>query len=59
MAGDKKKGFRTVEAADMEEYKKKIREHRLKIVRAAALIAAVLLLVLAGIGLYLEFRQYE
>lgn len=59
MAGDKKKGFRTVEAADMEEYKKKIREHRQKIVRAVALITAVLLLVLAGIGLYLAFRQYE
>ncbi len=59
MAGDKKKGFRTVEAADMEEYKKKIREHRIRIVKVIGLFAAVLLLTAAGIGLYMAFRQYE
>lgn len=59
MAGDKKKGFRTVEAADMEEYRKKLRTHRLKMLKAAALAVVVLLLIAVGIGLYLTFREYE
>ena len=43
MADKNKKGFRTVNDADMEEYKQKIRQHRLKLLRYGAIIAGVFL----------------
>ncbi len=58
MADKNKKGFRTVNDADMEEYKQKIRQHRLKLLRYGAIIAGVFLVIAAGIGLYMAFRQY-
>lgn len=58
MADKNKRGFRTVNDADMEEYKQKIRQHRLKLLRYGAIIAGVFLVIAAGIGLYMAFRQY-
>lgn len=59
MAENKKKGFHTVEEMDMKEYKQKLREHRLKILRRTAIIVFVILLILAGTGLFMALRHYE
>lgn len=58
MADKNKRGFRTVKDADMEEYRQKIREHRLAVLRRSAIFTLVLLLVVALLGLYMAFRQY-
>lgn len=58
MADKNKRGFRTVNDADLQEYKQKIRQHRLKLLRYGAIIAGVFLVISAGIGLYMAFRQY-
>lgn len=54
-----KKGFRTVNETDMEEYRRKIREHRLKVLKRTIVMTLILLLIIAGIGLYMAFRHYE
>lgn len=54
-----KRGFRTVEEADMEDYKQKIREHRIKLFKRSVLTIFILALVLTGIGLYMALRQYN
>lgn len=59
MAGNNKKGFRTVEDADMEEYRQKLREHRRKVLRRTSIVVLVILLVVAGLGMYMAFRHYE
>lgn len=59
MAGNNKKGFRMVEDADMEEYRQKIREHRRKVLRHTVLAIVIILLLVAGIGLFMAFRHYE
>ena len=58
MADKNKRGFRTVKDADLEEYKQKIREHRLKLLRRGMITAGVVLLLAAGVGLFMAFRQY-
>ena len=58
MADKNKRGFRTVKDADMKEYKRQIREHRLEVMRRSAVFFAALLLLVGGIGLYMAFRQY-
>lgn len=58
MADKNKQGFRTVKDADMKEYKQKIREHRLAILKRGMVFALVLLLIVSGLGLYMAFRQY-
>ena len=59
MTEAERRGFRTVEQADMEEYKQKLRKHRLKILRIVMIAAVVLCAVLAGVSLYLSLRRYE
>lgn len=59
MAGNNKKGFHTVEDADMEEYRRKIKEHRRKILKRTTITVLIVLLVVAGLGLYMAFRHYE
>lgn len=58
MAVKNKQGFRTVDDADMKEYRQKIREHRLRILKRSMIFAVVLLLIVSGLGLYMAFRQY-
>lgn len=59
MTEAEKRGFRTVEQADMEEYKKKLRKHRLKIVKTAIIAAVILLALSAGLSIYMSLRKYE
>lgn len=59
MEENNRKGFRTVKDADMEDYKRKIREHRLKILRRTAACTIVVLLLLAGLAIFMAFRHYE
>lgn len=58
MAEKNRQGFHTVKDADMEEYRQKIREHRLSLLKRGSIIAAIILVVLIGLGLYMAFRQY-
>lgn len=54
-----KRGFRTVAQTDMEEYERKLREHRIKIVKRVVSITLAVVAVLAGIGLFMALRHYE
>lgn len=54
-----KNGFRTVGEAEAEEYKIKIREHRLKILKRTAIALLILALAVIGLGLFMAFRQYD
>ena len=58
MAEKNKSGFHTVGDTDMEEYNRKIKEHRRKILRRTVIVTAVFLLVLTGLGLYMALRHY-
>lgn len=58
MADKNKRGFRTVKDADMREYQQKIREHRIAVLKRWAIFAAILLLIIAGLSLFMAFRQY-
>ena len=53
MAEKNKSGFHTVGDTDMEEYNRKIKEHRRKVLRRTVIVTAVILLVLTGLGLYM------
>ena len=59
MAEKNKSGFHTVGDTDMEEYNRKIKEHRRKVLRRTVIVTAVILLVLTGLGLYMALRHYE
>ena len=59
MAEKNKSGFHTVGDTDMEEYNRKIKEHRRKVLRRIVIVTAVILLVLTGLGLYMALRHYE
>ena len=51
--------FQTVPAMDMEEYKGKIRAHRLKILRRTLIVFFLLAVLLAGLWLFMALRHYE
>lgn len=59
MAGNNKLGFHTVEETDMKEYKQKLREHRLRVLRNVAVTVFILLLIIAGAGIFMALRHYE
>ena len=59
MTEQEKKNFKTVPAMDMDDYKQKLREHRLKVVKRTLLIILIILLILAGLGLFMALRHYE
>ena len=57
---DKKNGsLRVVSEAEKRDYKKQLREHRIKILRRTLIIAVIVLLVVAGLGIYMSLRQYS
>lgn len=58
MANIQKRGLHTVPDLDPQEYKAKMRRHRIKLLRRGIIIAVVVLLMIAGIGIYTSLRQY-
>lgn len=59
MAEKNRKGFHTVSETRDEDYERKIREHRLKIMKRTTTMVLILLLLGAGFGLFMAFRHYE
>lgn len=59
MTEQDKKKFKTVPAMDMEEYKSKLRQHRRKVAKRTFIIIAVIVMVIAAVGLFLALRHYE
>ena len=59
MTEQDKKKFKTVPAMDMDEYKQKIREHRLKILKRTLVTALIIFVIIAGLFLFLALRHYE
>lgn len=59
MAEKNKRGFHTIEHADMEEYEAKLRVHRGKIIKRTVIAIAALAVAAAGFGLFLAVRHYE
>ena len=53
MTEQDKKKFKTVPAMDMDEYKQKIREHRLKILKRILVTALIVFVIIAGLFLFL------
>jgi len=49
MAEKNKRGFHTVEEPDMEEYERKLREHRVKVVRRTIILIVTVLAVSLGV----------
>ena len=52
MAEKNKRGFHTVEEPDMEEYERKLREHRVKVVRRTVILIVTVLAVSAAFSFY-------
>lgn len=59
MAEKNRQGFRTVKDADMKEYKQKIREHRLQVLKRGLIFAGIVLLIGMGFALFMALRQYN
>ncbi|UMZ00144.1 DUF5711 family protein [Roseburia rectibacter] len=59
MAEKNKRGFHTVEEPDMEEYERKLREHRIKVVRRTVILIITVLAVSAGLWVFMALRHYE
>lgn len=59
MAEKDKRGFRTVAQTDMEEYERKLREHRIKIIKRTACMILAVTALIAGVGLFMALRHYE
>lgn len=59
MAEKDKRGFRTVAQTDMEEYERKLREHRIKIAKRIISIILVIVAVTAAAALFMALRHYE
>ncbi len=58
MTDARKKGFHTVPSRDQKEFERQLREHRLKVLKRTVIMAAVVLVLVAGTGLYMSLRQY-
>ena len=58
MADIKNRGLHAVPDQDPEEYRQKMRRHRIKVLKRGIIIAVVVLLMLAGAGIYMSLRQY-
>ena len=56
MAEKNKRGFHTVEEPDMEEYERKLREHRVKVVRRTVILIVTVLAVSAGLWVFMALR---
>lgn len=58
MTRAEKKGFHTVQETDMEDYRQKLREHRLKVFKRSLILILIVIFTFLGIGLYMTLRQY-
>lgn len=59
MAGNSRNGFRTVRELNLKEYKQKIREHRLKILKRTLVISLIVFIVIVGTWLFVALRHYD
>lgn len=59
MAEQEKRKLKAVPAMDMDEYRRTLRAHRLKILRRTFAATLVVLTIAAGLGLYMALRHYE
>ena len=59
MAENNKRGFHAVEEPDMEEYERKLRKHRIKVVRRTIILIVIVLGVSAGLWVFMALRHYE
>ena len=59
MAEKDKRGFRTVAQTDMEEYQRKLKEHRIKIAKRTISILLAIIAVTTGVALFMVLRHYE
>lgn len=59
MAGKDKRGFHTVVEPSMEDYKHKLREHRLKVLKRTAAVTVAIILVFFLVSLFMALRHYE
>lgn len=59
MAAQDKKKFKTVPAMDMDEYRQKLRAHRLGVMKRTFAVTLIVLAIAAGLGLYMALRHYE
>ena len=57
MAENNKRGFHAVEEPDMEEYERKLRKHRIKVVRRTIILIVIVLGVSAGLWVFMALRQ--
>lgn len=58
MTNIRKKGFRTVPTNSQKEFEKKLKEHRLKVIKRTAVIIMIVLAFIGIIWLYMSLRQY-
>lgn len=58
MADVKKKGFYTVKKQDQKEYRRKLQEHRINVLKRTVIMALVILFFVGGTALYMSMRQY-
>ena len=59
MAGNNRSGFRAVQEPNLREYKQKIREHRLKILKRTLVFSLIVFIVIAGTWLFVALRHYD
>lgn len=59
MEGKDKRGFHTVEEPNLEDYKHKIRQHRLKVLKRTAVVLLAVILTFFGVSLFMALRHYE
>lgn len=59
MTDTKKSNLRVVSEEDKQDYKRKIREHRKKVLKRVLVIAIAVLLLAGGMGIYMSLRQYQ
>lgn len=58
MADIQKRGLHMVSDQNSEEYKQRLRNHRMRLLKRGIIIASVVLLILAGTGIYMSLHQY-
>lgn len=58
MGDARKKGFHTVPSLDTKEYQRKVREHRIEVLKRSLVISAIVLLIVGGTALYMGLRHY-
>ncbi len=58
MTDIRKKGFRTVPSKSQKEFERRLKEHRLKVLKRTGAITMLVLVFLGSIWLYMSLRQY-